>query len=68
MGSNLASFMANLFLYYHKRKWLLLSQKGDLRQDRIFSIISRFIDDLCTNNNESENNYKDIYPDELVLK
>ena len=28
-----------------------------------------FIDDLCTfNNNEFENNYKDIYPDELELK
>ena len=34
---------------------------------RIFSIIVSFIDDLCINNNKFENNYKDIYPDELVL-
>ena len=34
---------------------------------RIFSIIFSFIDDLCINNNKFENNYKYIYPDELVL-
>ena len=34
---------------------------------RIFSIIVSFIDDLCINNNKFENNYKDIYLDELVL-
>ena len=33
------------------------------------SSIFRFIDDLCTfNNGEFENNYNDIYPNELELK
>ena len=36
---------------------------------RIFSNIFRFIDDLCTfNNDEFENNYDNIFPDELELK
>lgn len=36
---------------------------------RISSNIFRFIDNPCTsNNNQSENNYQDIYPDELELK
>ena len=54
-------FGSNLFLDHNKRKSLLLTQKGDLRK-------ARFTDDLCTKKNEFENNYKDIFPDELVLK
>lgn len=36
---------------------------------RISSNIFRFIDNPCTsNNNQFENNYQDIYPDELELE
>ena len=40
-----------------------------MRKVGIFSNIFRFIDDLCSfNNDEFENNFDDIYPDELELK
>ena len=40
------------------------------KKSHIFSNTFRFIDDLytCFNNNGFENNYNDIYPDELELK
>ena len=40
------------------------------KNSHIFSNTFRFIDDLYTrfNNNGFENNYNDIYPDELELK
>ena len=57
------------FLYYYESKWLLQIKKQGLREDRIFSNISRFNNDLCAvNNDEFENNYKDNLPDELELK
>lgn len=38
----------------------------DVRKACIFSNVFRFMDDLCTfNNNEFENKYNGIYPDEL---
>ena len=44
-------------------------KKRDLQKAHIFSNILRLIDDLHTfNNNEFENSYHDIYPDELELK
>ena len=44
-------------------------QERELQKATIFSNIFRLIDDLCTfNKNEFENNYINIYPDELELK
>ena len=52
-----------------KGRGLFKRKKQDPRKARIFSILFRFINDLCTfSNNEFENNYSDIYPDELELK
>ena len=57
MDSNPATFMAILFLYYYEKKGRKLSSSV------------RFIDLLCIfNNSEFENNYNDIYSDELELK
>ena len=45
------------------------NEKRDIGKTRIFLNIFSFIDDLCTfHNDEFENNYNDIYPDELELK
>ena len=70
MGSDPAPFMANLFLYFYENKWLLELKKKDLHKARLFSNTFRFIDDLCTinDNNEFERNYQQIYPVELELK
>ena len=39
------------------------------KQDRVFFVIFRFIDDLFNfNNDELENNYNDICPHKLKLK
>ena len=64
MASDPAPFMANLFLYYFKNKWLLDTKKTDLHKVSPFSNKFRFIDDLCTINDhlESDRNIKDIYP------
>ena len=70
MGSDPAPLMASLFLYYcTKGSAFFRQKKRDLQKTRIFSVIFRFIDDLCTfNNDELENNYNNIYPHELELK
>ena len=69
MGSYPTLFMAKLFLYYCEKKCLLLTKKRDLRNARTFSNIFRFIDDLYTfNDNKFENNYKDIYPDDIEIQ
>ena len=54
--------LENLYLYYCERKWLLQTKKKqDMRKVRIISNIFRFIDGLCTfNNDEFESNYNDI--------
>ena len=46
MGSDPATFIVNLFLYYYENKWLLETTKRDLRKAR------RFIDYLCAKNNQ----------------
>lgn len=43
MGFDAALFIANLFLYFYEKKWLL--QKRDLQKARIFSNIFMFKDD-----------------------
>jgi len=70
MGSDPAPFMANLFLHHFEKKWLHNTKKRDLQKARMFSNTFRFIDDLCAlnDNNEFENNFKQIYPEELELK
>ena len=69
MGSDPSPLIENLFLYYYERVWLLQIKKLYLRKPRMFSNIFRFIDELCTlNNDEFENNYNDICPDDLELK
>ena len=67
--SDPAPLMASLFLYCYERKRLLQTEKRDMRKVGIFSNIFGFIDDLCSfNNDEFENNFDYIYPDELELK
>ena len=44
MGSDPASFMVNLFLYYSERKCLLQTIKQELQSTRIFQNIFRFTD------------------------
>ena len=70
MGSDPGSFITNLFLYYYERRWLLeiikktVNAKGSISFKYFW-----FIDDLCIfNNDEFENNYNDIYANELELK
>ena len=70
MGSDLAPFMANLFLFYYENKWVLKTKKSNLKQAKMFGNIFRFIDDLIAINDGGlfEDNYMNIYPDELELK
>ena len=70
MGSDPAPFMANLFLYFYENKWILKNKKSNLKLARMFGNTFRFIDDLIAINDGGhfENNYMDIYPDELELK
>ena len=59
MGSDVAPFMENLFLYYCERKRLLETIKT--RPGKSFHIFKyfSFIDDQCTfRNDEFEKNYK----------
>ena len=69
MGSDPAPFFANLFLHYYESKWMKELMKKDLMQARKFSNLFRFIDDLSAINDGGlfENNFKDIYPEELEL-
>ena len=46
MGSDPATFIVNLFLYYYENKWLLETTKRDLCKARCF------IDYLCAKNNQ----------------
>ena len=44
--------MTNLFLYYYENKWLLDTEKRDLHKIRLSSNKVRFIEDLCSRNND----------------
>ena len=70
MGSDPASFMANLFLYHYENKWLQEIKKTNLTVARKFSHTFRFIDDLNAMNDsgEFERHINYIYPEELELK
>ena len=69
MGSDPASFFANLFLYFYEKKWMNDLKKNDLIKARKLCNIFRFIDDLNSINDgeEFESNYSNIYPEELQL-
>ena len=69
MGSDPASFFANLFLFYYESQWIKTNKNTNfVKTKRLFNTF-RFIDDLLTLNdgNEFSNIHKDIYPSELVL-
>ena len=58
----------HLFLHYYERKCLPQTKIWAI-QACPSSIIFRFVDGLCiANNNELENNFENISPDELELK
>ena len=69
MGSDPAPFFANLFLYYFEHNWMNQIKKNDLIRARKMCYLFRFIDDLSAINDggDFENNFKDIYPEELQL-
>ena len=69
MWSDPASLKTKLILYYCERKWYLQTKnKQDLEKARVFSTIFRFIIDSSTfDNDEFENNYNGIYPNEPEL-
>ena len=68
MDSELARFMAYLFLCYYENKWLLDAKKRDLR--KALSNTFHFIDGLCAINNhlDFDRYFKNIYPSELQVK
>ena len=70
MGSDPASFFANLFLYFYESRWLKSIKDTNYRVKRTFGNIFRFTDDLIAVNdgNEFENHYNEIYPSKLILK
>ena len=69
MGSDLAPFFANLFLYFYESKWMNELKKNDLIEPEKLCNIFRFIDDLNSINDggEFESSYSNIYPEELQL-
>ena len=70
MGSDSASFFANLFLFFYESRWLKSIKNTNYGVARKFGNIFRFIDDLIAINdgNEFENHYNEIDPSELILK
>ena len=70
MGSDPASFFANLFLYFYESRWLKSIKDTNYGVKRTFGNIFRFTDDLIAMNdgNEFENHYNEIYPSKLNLK
>ena len=69
MGTDCAPLLANLYLFYFEYKFMKNLMKNNLAKARSFTYSFRYIDDLLTINNPSfEDNVKEIYPPELVLK
>ena len=70
MVTDPAPFMANLYLYSYEFKWMEdLARIAYGIARKYYGDIDRFIDDLCTLNNRNHigNNWKKIYPRELIL-
>ena len=70
MGSELVSFMCNLFLCYYKGKWIRKIKIRDILAAPKFSNIFHSINDLTVINNSSEfeKALHKIYHPELELK
>ena len=70
VGSDPASFFANLFLFHYKSEWIGNMKTIDHHHARMFGNIYTFIDDLIAMNDskEFENSFKEIYSAELELK
>jgi hypothetical protein len=71
MGIDPAPYIANLYLYYYEFTWLrnkMKSEFGMVRKN--YSKINRFIDDLLAinNGNHLNSHWKEIYPNEMILK
>ena len=62
-------FFTNLFSYYCESKWINPLKKNNLKRARKLCNLFRFTDDLNVINDEKEfeNNFQDIYPEELLL-
>ena len=70
MGIDPAPFWANLFLSFYESNHMDQLIRTDIAQARKYHATYRFIDDLCTlnNNHQFENSHQMIYPPELELK
>ena len=69
MGSDLASFLANLLLYVYESKRMNKLKKNDVIKAKKFCNMFRFINDLNSINDggDFESNFSKIYPEELQL-
>ena len=70
MGIDPAPFWANLFLYVYECSYMSDLVQKDKSKSRLYFLIRRFIDDLCSINDEGEFGrvFREIYPPELELK
>ena len=69
MGVDPAPQMANLYLHYYESSFMEQLTKTNYGKAIKFNKTSRFIDDLCTLNNDGllKEETKNIYPEELIL-
>ena len=72
MGTDCAPLLADLFLHYYEYKFInrVMKDKGTFYLAKMFNNTFRYIDDLvCINNHDHlEQNWKNIYPCELILE
>ena len=66
MGSDPASFFANLFLYFYESNWMIKLKKNDLIKAKKLCHIFRL--NSINDDGEFESNYSNIYPKELQLQ
>ena len=64
MGSDPTPFMANLFLCYFLKKWILKLNKSNLKNASSFAFTFHFIDELGRINGNSlhEKKFQKVYP------
>ena len=70
MGIDPAPFWVNLFLYFFESKFIKDLRSQSSERAFLYKNTSRFIDDLCTINDnfDFKETFKTIYPEELDLK
>ena len=70
MGTDCASFLANLSLFSYEHEWMMKTAKVGKKLAKSFNDSVRYIDDLLTINNDglTKKHMNDIYPKELDLK